>query len=453
MLLAAIAVAAATAGPAAVAAPLSPALTSGQAQQGSGGSAGKGSPPGTVSWSVLPATANGPDLNRNIFTYGVLKPGSTVTDHVMIVNRGKGGAVFSIYATDAVGTTPAGALLLLTAGKKPTDIGAWVTFPGGAKQLTTIIPGGKAIIETFKVHVPHLATPGDHTGGLVGAVSVPARNKAGVAVLENYRIAVPLELRVSGKLAAAVQVKSISTGFSVPLNPFGTGAATISYTVANTGNVRQSVTPALTVNGPFGQKSVIHPKKLPMILPGDSVRVTEAVPGLYPAGPMTAHVTATPGWPPKTIPIAQLAPIAAGSASLFAVPWSLIGLILLLAAIGVGIWYLMRWRRRTHNAEIAAAAAKASEDTERRLRGSKRAAANGEAGSARPASVNGDAGSAKPVTANGAAETTEPASANAVGETAEQASATGDSESAEPETDPGPAAAGASTGTKDGRHD
>ena len=422
MLLAAIAVAAATAGPAAVAAPLSPALTSGQSQQGS---AMRGSPPGTVSWSVLPATANGPDLNRNIFSYSVLKPGSTVTDHVMIVNRGKGGAVFSIYATDAIGTTPAGALLLLTAGKKPTDIGSWVTFPGGAKQLTTIIPGGKAIIETFKVHVPHLATPGDHTGGLVGAVSVPARNKAGVAVLENYRIAVPLELRVSGKLAAAIQVKSISTGFSVPLSPFGTGAATISYTVANTGNVRQSVTPALTVNGPFGQKSVIHAKKLPMILPGDSVRVTAAVPGLYPAGPMTAHVTATPGWPPKTIPIAQLAPIAAGSASLFAVPWSLIGLILLLAAIGVGYWYLRRWRRRTHNAEIAAAAAKASQDTERRLRGSKRAAVNGDGESAKPAPANGDSGPA------------EPASVNA------------DSGSAEAETDPGPAAAGASSGTKD----
>jgi hypothetical protein len=421
-LLAAIAVASATAGPAAVAAPLSPALTSGQAQQGS---AGKGKPPGTVSWSVLPATASGPDLARNLFSYGVVKPGSTVTDHVMIVNRGKGGAVFSIYATDAVGTTPAGALLLLTAGKKPTDIGAWVTFPGGARQLTTIIPGGKAIIETFTVHVPHLATPGDHTGGLVGAVSVPARNKAGVAVLENYRIAVPLEARVSGKLAAAIQVKSISTGFSVPLSPFGTGAATISYTVANTGNVRQSVTPALTVNGPFGQKSVIHPNKLPMILPGDSIRVTAAVPGLYPAGPMTAHVTATPGWPPKTIPIAKLAPVAAGSASLFAVPWSLIGLILLLAALGVGYWYLRRWRRRTHNAEIAAAAAKASQDTERRLRGSKRAAVNGDGESAKPAVVNGDAGSAKPVTANG------------------------DGESAEPETDPGPAAAGASSGTKD----
>lgn len=412
-LLAAIAVAAAPAGPAAVAAPLSPALTSGQALQGSGGSAAKGTPPGTVSWSVLPATATGPDLNRNLFSYGVVKPGSTVTDHVMIVNRGKQAAAFSIYATDAVGTTPQGALLLLTAGKKPTDIGAWVTFPGGAKQLSTIIPGGKAIIEAFTVHLPHLATPGDHTGGLVGAVSVPAKDKAGMAVLENYRIAVPMELRVSGKLHAAVQVGSISTGFSVPLNPFGSGSATISYSVANTGNVRQSGAQAVTVTGPFGQKSTIHPPKLPLILPGDSIRVTVAVPGLYPAGPMSAHVTATPGWPKNTIPLAKLAPIAAGSASLFAIPWALIGLILLLAAIGVGYWQFLRWRRRTHNAEIAAAAAKASQETERRLMGSNRASANGDTGSAKPASANGDIGSA------------------------------------EPEADPGPAAAGASSGAKD----
>lgn len=386
-LLAAIAVAAAAAGPAALAAPLSPALTSGQAQQASGGSVGR-APQGTVSWSVLPATATGPDLNRNLFSYGVVKPGSTVTDHVEIVNRGKQGAAFSIYATDATGTSLNGALLLLGPGQKPVDIGAWTTFPGGAAQLSTVIPGGKAIIESFTVHVPYLATPGDHTGGLVGAVSVPGKNKAGVAVLQTYRIAVPMELRVPGALHGAVQVQSISTGYSDPLNPFGSGSATISYTVANTGNVRQSGTQAVTVTGPFGQKATIRPPKLPTILPGDSVRVTVAVPGLYPAGPMTAHVTVTPGWPPRTIPLVKMTPIAAGSASLFAMPWSLLGLILLLAAIGVGIWYYLRYRRRQHNAEIAAAASKARAETEQRLL----ASANGHGA----AKQNGDGESAKP---------------------------------------------------------
>jgi hypothetical protein len=391
MLLATIATAAAAAGPAAVAAPLSPVLTS-QAQQVSRGSGGNGASPGKVTWSVLPATATGPDSSRNLFSYGVVKPGSTIVDHVEIVNRGKQAAAFSIYATDAVGTTLQDALLLLPAGKKPVDIGAWTTFPGGAAQLSTVIPGGKAIIEAFTVTVPRLATPGDHTGGLVAAVSIPGKNSAGLAVVQNYRIAVPMELRVPGALHASVQVQSISTGFSDPLNPFGNGSATSSYSVANTGNVRQNGTQVVTVTGPFGQASTVRPLKLPTLLPGDSVRVTVAVPGLYPAGPMTAHVTVTPGWPSRTIALSAPVPPASGTASLFAMPWSLVGLILLLVAIGFGVWWLLRWRRREHRAEVAAAAAKARRETERRLLSGKSVAgANGQGANGQEA--NGHTGS------------------------------------------------------------
>lgn len=372
LFLAAVAAAAMPAGPAAVASPLTP-VSVRQPHQASGTS-GPAPKPGQVSWSVLPATAKGPDLSRNLFSYGVVKPGSTVIDHVEIVNRSRQSAAFSIYATDAIGTTLRDALLLEPPGKKPVDIGAWVTFPGGATQLSTIIPAGKAIIEAFSVNVPRLATPGDHTGALVAAVGIPGKNSAGVAIVENYRIAVPMELRVPGALHASLQVQSISTGFSDPVNPFGNGSATISYSVANTGNVRETGTQLLTVTGPFGQSSTVKPPALPTILPGDSVRVSVNVPGLYPDGPMTAHVTVTPSWPPRSLPIARQAPVATGSASLFAMPWSLVGFILLLVAIGVGVRQVLRWRRREHQAEVAAAASKARRDTERRLLGAKSAA-------------------------------------------------------------------------------
>ena len=376
-LLLAMIAAAMTAGPAAVAAPQSQAVTARQSHQANGA-------PVKVTWSVFPATAKGPDQNRQLFDYGVVKPGASIIDHVEIVNKSKQAAAFSLYAADAVGTTPQGALLLEPASAKPIDIGAWATFPGHVAQLSTVIPAHTAVIEQFTLAVPRLATPGDHTGGLVAAVSVPRKTKNGLGVLETYRIAIPMEFRVPGALHAAVQVQSISTGFSVPLNPFGTGSATISYSVANTGNVRQNVTQAVTVTGPFGQKSTIRPPKLPLILPGDSIRVTAAVPGLYPAGPMTAHVTVTPGWPPRTIALPRTAPVANNTASLFAIPWSLIGVILLLAAIGFGVWAMLRWRRRLHEAEIAAAASKASRDTERRLLGSKSRSANGNRDSPKP---------------------------------------------------------------------
>jgi hypothetical protein len=388
--------AAVTAGPAAVAAPLSHALTARQAHQATSGSANAAPPPGKVTWSVFPATATGPDQSRQLFDYKVVRPGASIIDHVELANKSKRAAAFSLYAADAVGTTPQGALLLEPPGKKSIDVGAWVTFPGGAPQLSTVIPPGKAIILQFTLAVPHLATPGDHTGGMIASVGIPGRNAKGLAVVQNYRIAVPIEFRVPGALHAAVQVQSISTGFSVPLNPFGTGSATISYSVANTGNVRQNVTQAVTVTGPFGQKSTIHPPKLPMILPGDSVRLAVAVPGLYPAGPMTAHVTVTPGWPPRTIALPRTAPVANNTASLFAIPWSLIGLILLLAAIGFGVWAMLRWRRRLHHAEVASAAARARRDTERRLLGSKSASANGAGRRPGPKTDTGSAEAAAP---------------------------------------------------------
>ena len=378
------AAAAAAAGPAAAAPLAGTAAVQQAARAARAGIAASTPQPLNITWSILPATATGPDKTRERFNYGTLKPGSTVTDHVEIVNDSPQSAAFSVYGTDGAGTTAQGSLLLLSPQKKPTDIGSWVHFPGGAAQLSTIINGGQGIVVQFTVKVPPQATPGDHTGAVVAQVAVPGKNRPGVAVTTNYRIAVPLEFRVPGALHAALQVQSISTGFSDPLNPFGTGTATVSYTVANTGNVRQAGAQTVTVTGPFGQKAVVHQPKLPTILPGDSIRVTAQVPGLFPAGPMTAKVDVTASWPADTIALAHAAPETTGNASLFAFPWTLLGLILLLAAIGVGVWFYLRWRGRLRRAELASVAARASRETERRLRGG-RAAANGHAAAAEAA--------------------------------------------------------------------
>jgi hypothetical protein len=396
------AAAAAGAGPAA-AAPLSGTAPVQQVRQATGADTPAGTPQQLqITWSILPATSTGPDKARQRFDYGVLKPGSTVTDHVEIVNDSKQSAAFSVYGTDGAGTTSKGALLLLPPQKKPTDIGSWVSFPGGAAQLSTIISGGQGIVTQFTLKVPPNATPGDHTGAVVAQVAVPGKNRAGVAVTTNYRIAVPLLFRVPGALRASMQVQSVSTGFSDPLNPFGTGTATVSYTVANTGNVRQQATQTVTVTGPFGQKVVVHPPQLATILPGDAIRVIAQVPGLFPAGPMTAQVDVKAGWPTDTIALAHAAPATTAKASLFAFPWTLLGLVLLLVAIGVGIWFYLRWRARLRRAELASVAARASRDTERRLLGG-RATANGHA-----AGAKAKAASASTAPATTGAEATAP---------------------------------------------
>jgi len=323
---------------------------------------------GSISWSVSPASATQPDT-RSKFSYTNIKPGSTITDHVAVLNRGKQSVAFSIYATDATGTSLSNALLLLPAGKQPHDIGSWVTFPGGVSRLSIVIPADKGIIETFKVALPSHATPGDHTGGVIASVSFQRQVRKGEVVTENQRIAVPIELRVAGPLHAGLRVESISTGFHSPLSPIGKGTATVSYTVHNTGNVRLTGSQVVSVTGPFGVSSKLQLKDLPTVLPGDSIRVTAEPGNLFPVGPMTAHVLLSPanpvGAPALAIPVVN----ASGTASLFAVPWSLLVVIILIVAAAYGGWRARGWRHRRLSVKLDAVADKARRETERRLLG------------------------------------------------------------------------------------
>jgi hypothetical protein len=367
LLLAAIGATGAAVAPAAAAQPLAQTSHASPAQTGHLGSAAPTA--GQITWSITPASATAPD-SRLRFSYTSIEPGSTISDHLAVYNLSNQSVAFEIYATDATGTTAAGTLTLLPANTKSTDIGAWTTLAGHVSQLSIIIPAHKGIIEPFTIAVPAHATPGDHTGGMIASVGTSHRNSAGQVVTLYQRIAVPLELRVTGKLVASLEVNSVSTGFSTPVNPFGGGTAHVTYSVTNTGNVRLSGSQLVNVTGPFGIKAAVKARTLPVVLPGDSIKYTVSLGGLYPAGSLTAHVTVTPGWPKDATPLKLPLATAAGSASVFAMPWALLVLIILLGGGGYGLWRMWRWRRREHYAEVAAAAEYARLETERRLLGS-----------------------------------------------------------------------------------
>jgi hypothetical protein len=350
-------------------------------------------PAGEVSWSVEPASATAPD-SRTIFSYQNIEPGSTIFDHVAVFNRSSQAVDFSIYATDATGTSASGALTLLPSGVRSEYIGAWTTFPGHGSQLSVIIPGGKGVIEPFTIAVPRLATPGDHVGGMIAAVGVSHRTASGQLVNVSERIAVPIELRVTGKLVAALKVESVTVGFSTPFNPFGGGSAHVTYSVVNTGNVLLSGTQVVTVTGPFGAKSTIRMHALPTVLPGDSIQYATSAGGLYPAGSVNAQVTVTPRWPAGATPLPVALTSSSASGSLFAFPWALLVLVIVLAGGGYGWSRVARNRRLAHEAEIVLAAEQARKETERRLLGG----GNGKSGhkSALAATKSGTGSAAKP---------------------------------------------------------
>lgn len=353
---AAIAAAAMTAGPAALAAPSHPDHPAG----------GLAPAAGPVSWSVIPASATAPQTRAN-FSYTSIKPGAKIYDHVAVINRSRESVAFTVYATDASGTTAADALTFLPAAKKPVDIGSWVTLQRHIARLSVIIPARKGVIEPFTIAVPRHATPGDHTGGMVASVGFQRTNAVGQVVTVDERVVVPILLRVSGPLHAGLKVESISASYTGTLSPFGDGSATVAFTVHNAGNVRLAGRQIVSVTGPFGVRAAIRPARLPVVLPGDSIRLTAHAAGLFPAGPLSAHVTVSPAnpadAPPLTVPVA----LASGTASLFAVPWSLILLAVLVAGAGFGGWQAWRWRRRTLRSQLQAVADHARRETERRM--------------------------------------------------------------------------------------
>jgi hypothetical protein len=341
-------------------------------------SAHASSPPGggTISWSVSTATATAPDF-RTKYTYTNIKPGSTITDHFAVFNHGSEAVAFELYGTDATGTTASNVLIFLPATAKPVDIGSWVFFPRHVSQLSIIIPPGRGEILPFTIDVPHNAAPGDHVGAVMAQVSFQRTTKKGQVVTESQRIGAPIYLRVTGALHAGLAVESVSASFHGTLNPLGDGSSTVSYTVQNTGNILLSGNQHVTVSGPFGSAKIAL-NSLPTILPGRSVRITgRSAATLYPAGPFTAKVQLSPAVPPGQPQLAKPMAYVTGSASVFATPWGLILLIVVLAAIIVGVLQFTRFRRRRLQAALGAVADQVRRETERRLRGGKGTSAAG----------------------------------------------------------------------------
>jgi hypothetical protein len=363
VLLAAITTTAVAAGPAALADSLASGATSSSPPAKTATA-----PNGQVRWSISPATATAPLLSQAKFTYTNIQPGATVSDHLAVFNYSQRAIAFELYGTDAIGTTATNELLLMPGAERPKDIGAWVSFPHAAR-LSVIIPADRGVIEPFTIGVPRNATPGDHTGAIAAAVSSEVAGSHGQLVTKEVRIAIPLEMRVTGPLHAGMRVGYLSAGFINNVDPVGDGSARVSFIVQNTGNIRLAGSQRVSVTGPFGMTASIAPKLLATILPGDSVQFTATLHELYPAGPLTAHVQVSPGAPGGEPALATPMAMVTGTASLFAVPWAALVVLILLIGGAVGWRRWVVYRQRRLNEAVSAIAENVRHETEQRLLG------------------------------------------------------------------------------------
>jgi len=244
---------------------------------------------GDVTWSVQPASTT--EGTRERFEYST-DPGTQVVDFVVVSNRGETPAEFAIYATDAINELETGAFGLLTSDVPPTDLGKWITMDVDKVLLQ---PGEEATIP-FNLLIPSDATPGDHVAGVIASITTTAESAEGTTVNLEQRVAARMYLRVSGAVSANTEITGLTSSFSPELNPFAFGRMTVDYNVRNTGNVRVDVNQTMQITGPFGiPLGEITPEPLSDLLPRQTVQVTADLPQIAALFLAFSNVTVVPG--------------------------------------------------------------------------------------------------------------------------------------------------------------
>lgn len=282
--------------------------------------------------------------------------GGRSSDYVAVRNYGLRPITLTLYPTDA-GATPGGGIGFDPQSHPGNDASRWITFRGGAHVLHVHLAARQGRVLPIAIAVPSYAQPGDHLAAVIASFQGLARTSNGNRVKLDQQVAVRALFRVSGHIRAALSIENLHASYHGTLNPFGTGSASVTYTVRNAGNVLLSGKQQLNVTGLFGSSgSTSKLVQLPLMLPGAQFPMRVEVHHVWPQLLMHARVTITP----LGVAGAVDPGLHASSAvtSFWAVPWTLLALIVVAIGLAVGgvIWHR---RRKAQLTELKAQARKA----------------------------------------------------------------------------------------------
>jgi Bacterial protein of unknown function (DUF916) len=288
------------------------------------------------SWWVQPAPkAKDPNYRQYFILEG--KPGDTLTDALTISNYTDHSITFDVYGTDGYNTPKDGAFALRDFGFPMAGVGQWIKPAFGS----VTIPARTATAVPVTITIPANATPGDHIGGVAGMdTAVEAvQTQGNVRIGIKRVVAARLYLHVDGAAVGGLTVNKLSASAPSPFPAYLSQAdGTINATVTNTGDLLQTPTAHITVNGIFGtllDKTV----QMQPIIPGQTVSLSQVWSHVPPFEIASVKVTVTDNTasPPVT---------ASASTSFVAIPWySLLILLLIIATLTAGRWYLRRRAR------------------------------------------------------------------------------------------------------------
>jgi hypothetical protein len=289
-----------------------------------------------VTFGVQPSGPKQPD-RRPFFTYSVT-PGASISDHLAVVNIGLRPVTLQVYARDAFNTADGG-FDVLAGGQHPVDLGSWVRL--AAAQVT--VPARSRAIIPFQLHIPKNATPGDHAAGIVASLTATRTDGKGNPVRLDQRVGSRIYLRVTGPLHPRLTVLGMTSAYRGSANPAGCGTVDVRYKVRNDGNVRLSGHQRVRVSGPLGTGAKTQDlPDLPDLLPGNAVSVAATVSCVLPSFRVSATATINPV--PLPGDLAPAAPSAIAHSGLWALPWLVVGVLVLLVG-GFG-WRHLRRRRQ-----------------------------------------------------------------------------------------------------------
>jgi len=286
---------------------------------------------------------------REAFIYDA-EPGQVIHDQVELINNTAIPKPLYLYGADASLANNGGGFALSSREDPVHDVGAWIALP---VTQYTVAPESVAIVPVIFT-VPTDASPGDHTGGVVGEELPPPRTATkGANILTVHRVAARVYFRVAGPLRPVLSLQTVHLKKGAPVIPYVTGKESVEVTfiVADTGNTRvQLDSVELSMSALLGgtvdvstlaRASVGHPQPAALpdqLLPGTQVTFRKSFSGLPAIDRLTAHVAVTGQDPISNSPID-----VKGSKPYWAVPW---WLLLAIAVLAVAIWWWRRWRRR-----------------------------------------------------------------------------------------------------------
>ncbi len=290
-----------------------------------------------ASFGVAPAQADHAD-DRPYITM-TAAAGSVLYENVALINMDDQPIDLDVYPADVV-MADGGGLSLTPRDRPNAGAGAWIAVTG---PTTVTVPaqtpdgGYGSVVIPFSVTIPADAEPGDHVGGVVAALRTTGRGANTPTIELEQRVAARVYVRVQGPVEPGLEVRDIRATHHRD-GVLGAGSATVRYTLANTGNVRLAVDSSVTIAGPFGLAATsADGEPVAELLPGATAELSVEVPGVLPLvrDTVTVHATASA---PAAGDDPGLREVTA-EATLWVVPWLVLGLLLLLVALVV-------WRRR-----------------------------------------------------------------------------------------------------------